>query len=426
MAKRKFLYSSFLCLLPLTLASCSSEDDGKTTVEFMHSSIEQDRLKVINELVADFEKEHPDIKIDQIPVEEDAYNTKVVTLARANKLPSVIEASQDFAKVMDKDELIDKQAITEVMNSADEEDYYEGAKRLVKSEDGHHYISAPISGWVQGIWYHKNQLKEAGFSEPNDWNDVMKIAKHFNHPKQKEYGIAMPTADSTMSEQAFSQFALSNKANVLNKKGQVTIDTAEMTEALEYYKQLSAYTMPGSNDVTEIQDAFMNGSAPMAIYSTYILPTVYEAKKSKDIGFAIPTHKSEAVYGTVSGLTISSGLPKKQEEASKAFVKFLSETDNMEKWVLMSPGGAQPVNKKVVESKTYQSNKVVGSFGNLSEEIAQSFDKLQVFGLVGNKNYTKMGDITSSGAISKAVNDVTVGDQSPETALKKAQQSLEK
>lgn len=79
-----------------------------------------------------------------------------------------------------------------------------------------------------------------------------------------------------MSEQAFSQFALSNKANVLDAKGNVTIDTPEMKEALQYYKDLSAYTMPGSNDVTEIKDAFMNGTVPMAMYSTYILPSVYE------------------------------------------------------------------------------------------------------------------------------------------------------
>ena len=83
--------------------------------------------------------------------------------------------------------------------------------------------------------------------------------------------------------------------------------------------------MPGSNDVTEIKDAFMNGTAPMAIYSTYILPSVYEAGNSENIGFAIPTQKDQAVYGTVSGLTISSGLDEKQKEAAEAFTAFLSQ-----------------------------------------------------------------------------------------------------
>ena len=422
------IFGTALAVLALTLGACgggSAKDDEKTTIEFMHSSVEQDRLKVIDKLVADFEKENPDIKVKQMPVEEDAYNTKVVTLARSNKLPGVIEVSQDFAKVMDKDELIDQKAVGSVMKNVGEDNYYDGAKKLVRTEDGSGYIAAPISGWVQGIWYNKKTLSDAGFSEPTTWDSVLEISKHFNDAGNKKYGIAMPTADSTMTEQAFSQFALSNNANVLDDKGKVTINTPEMKQALEYYKELSQYTMPGSNDVTEIKDAFMNGSTPMAIYSTYILPSVFEEGKSEDIGFAIPTNKQEAVYGTVSGLTISAGLDKEQKAASEKFVEYLSEAKNMEKWVLMSPGGAQPVNKKVVDSSSYQSNEVISAFGELPKEIASSFDKVQVFGLVGDKNFTKMGDITSSGAISKAVNGVTVGKEDPEKALKTAQESIE-
>ena len=104
MKAKKMIFGTALAVLALTLGACgggSAKDDEKTTIEFMHSSVEQDRLKVIDKLVADFEKENPDIKVKQMPVEEDAYNTKVVTLARSNKLPGVIEVSQDFAKVMD-------------------------------------------------------------------------------------------------------------------------------------------------------------------------------------------------------------------------------------------------------------------------------------------------------------------------------------
>ncbi len=77
-----------------------------------------------------------------------------------------------------------------------------------------------------------------------------------------------------LTEQSFSQFALSNQANVFNAEGKITLDTPEMMQALTYYRDLAANTMPGSNDIMEVKDAFMNGTAPMAIYSTYILPAV--------------------------------------------------------------------------------------------------------------------------------------------------------
>ena len=106
---------------------------------------------------------------------------------------------------------------------------------------------------------------------------------------EKHYGIALPTAESVMTEQAFSQFALSGGANVFDANGNVKIDTPEMSKALAFYRALAANTMPGSNDVMEIKDAFMNGSAPMAVYSTYILPAVYKDGNPANPGFVVPT-----------------------------------------------------------------------------------------------------------------------------------------
>ncbi len=420
--KKSLALGSLSLIAIMTLAACSNnEHAGKTQIEFMTSSVEQERLAVINELVNDFEKDYPDIHVKVVPVDENAYNTKVVTLARANKMPEVVEVSQDFAKVMDQDLLINKEAVDEIIEEVGEETYYDGAKRLVRSEDGAHYIAAPISGWVQGIWYDKKQLASKGITDLSSWEKVEEAAKKFNDPKNKKFGIALPTADSVMSEQAFSQFALSNEANVLDAQGNITIDSPEMKEALNFYSDLSKYTMPGSNDVTEINDAFMNGTVPMAIYSTYIMPGVFESGKAPNLGFAIPQNKSEAVYGTVSGLTIAANKSDEKTEAAKEFVTYLSQQENMEKWVLMSPGGAQPVNKNIVNSPTYQANEVIQAFGTLPTEIANSFDKIQVFGLVGEKNFKKMGNITSAGIVGRAVHNVTVGNKTVGPALEAAQ-----
>ncbi|MBC1558872.1 ABC transporter substrate-binding protein [Listeria booriae] len=429
MKKRGLVLLVVVLMLSAVLAACGgssgSSDDKQVTIEFMHSSVEKERLDVIKELVAKFEKENPNIKVKQVPVEEDAFNTKVVTLARSGKLPAVLEVSQDFAKVMVKDKLIDEDAVKDVIQKVGEDSYYEGALNLTRSEDGKSYIGVPLTGWVQGIWYDKKALAAANFEEPKNWNDILTIAKHFTNKSNKKYGIAIPTAEGAMAEQAFSQFALSNKANVLDAKGNITIDTKEMNQALTFYQELSKYTMPGSNDVTEIKDAFMNGTVPMAIYSTYILPAVFTDGDPSNVGFIIPEEKEKAVYGTISALTLSDGLDDSQKAAGKKLVEFLSEPENQTKWVLMSPGGAQPVNKGVLENENYKNNEVVKAFGDLSNEIAESFNDIQVFGLVDGKNFTKMGDITSSGVVGKMVNNVTVGGKDVDSELEKAQSTAE-
>jgi multiple sugar transport system substrate-binding protein len=426
---KKGLYLFMMLLVVAALTACGggekADGSGKVTIEFMHSSVEQERLAVIDKLVAKFEKENPDIKIKQVPVEEDSYNTKIVTLASAGKLPAVLEVGQDYAKVMDKDQLIDKGSVKTVLGKAGKENFYEGALKLVKTEDGKSYTGVPISGWVQGIWYNKEMLAAKGFQEPKNWDDVLAIAKAFTDAKNKKYGIAIPTVEGGFSEQAFSQFALSNNANILDGKGKIAVNSTEMKEALTFYQELSKYTMPGSNDVTEVKDAFMNGSAPMAVYSTYILPAVFEEGNAANIGFAIPTQKTKAVFGTVSALTISSGLEDDQKKAAEKFVEFMAQPENMTDWVLMSPGGAQPVSKQVIENEKYQSNEVVKAFGELSNEIAASYNDIQVFGLVDGKNFLKMGDITSSGAIPKMVNGITVGGKSINSELKTASKSIQ-
>lgn len=424
---KKTLSMFLVLMLSVALTACgggNKKSNGPVTIEFMHSSVEQERLAVITDLIKKFEKANPNITVKQVPVEEDSYNTKVVTLASSGKLPAVIEVGQDYAKVMDKDQLIDKDAVKTIIDKVGEDKYYDGALKLLKTEDGKNYTGVPISGWVQGIWYNKKMLADKGLAEPKNWDDILNIAKAFNDPKNKKYGIALPTVEGGFSEQAFSQFALSNNANTFDNKGDLTIDTPEMKEAVSYYKELSKYTMPGSNDTTEVKDAFMNGSTPMAVYSTYILPSVYEEGTTDNIGFAIPSEKSKAVYGTVSAYTISSGLDDAQKKAAEKFLEFMAKPENNTKLVLMSPGGSQPVNKDVTESAEYKQNKVINSFGDLSTEIANSFNDVQVFGLVEGKNYTKMGDVTSSGAIGKMINAVTVGGKSVDSELKQANEKI--
>lgn len=220
-----------------------------------------------------------------------------------------------------------------------------------------------------------------------------------------------------MTEQAFSQFALSGGANVFDAKGNVDIDTPEMAKALAFYKDLAATTMPGSNDVMEIKDAFMNGSAPMAVYSTYILPAVFLDGKPANLGFVVPTETSSAVYGMVTSLTITTGQTEDETQAAEKFVTWMEQAQNATDWVMMSPGAALPVNKLVVGTDTWKNNDVIKAFGQLPYELIAQFPNVQVFGAVGDKNFTRMGDVTGSGIISSMVHNVTVGKKISATRL---------
>lgn len=406
------------------LSGCRDDNNQVVTIEFMHSSVEQERQAVITQLIERFEKDNPSIKVKQVPVEEDAYNTKVITLARTGALPEVIEVSHDYAKVMDKEQLLDRDAISAAIGAVGENTFYDGILRVVRTEDGKAWTGVPVSAWLSGVWYHKSALAAAGIQEPTTWEQLLKASQSLNHPEKKQYGIALPTAESVMTEQAFSQFALSGGANVFNAKGEVDINTPEMAKALAFYRDLAATTMPGSNDVMEIKDAFMNGSAPMAIYSTYILPAVFKDGNPADLGFVVPTEKTSAVYGMVTSLTITNGQSEQETKAAETFVTWMEKAQNAADWVMMSPGAALPVNKLVVGTDSWKNNNVIQAFGQLPYELVAQFPNVQVFGAVGDKNFTRMGDVTGSGVISSMVHNVTVGKKDLNTTLSDSQKRL--
>ncbi|MEZ6874822.1 ABC transporter substrate-binding protein [Enterobacter sp. KBR-315C3_2022] len=406
------------------ISGCKDDKSSSVTIEFMHSSVEQERQAVITKLIEKFEQENPGITVKQVPVEEDAYNTKVITLARTGALPEIIEISHDYAKVMDKEHLLDREAIGEAVKAVGEKTFYDGILRVVRTEDGSAWTGVPISAWLSGVWYHKDALAAAGIEEPHNWEQLLKASQALNDPAKKHYGIALPTAESVMTEQAFSQFALSGGANVFDAQGNVQIDTPAMSKALAFYKNLAATTMPGSNDVMEIKDAFMNDSAPMAVYSTYILPAVFSEGNPANLGFVVPTERSSAVYGMVTSLTITAGQTEEETAAAKKFVVWMEQAQNATDWVMMSPGAALPVNKLVVGTDTWKSNKVIQAFGQLPYELIAQFPNLQVFGAVGDKNFTRMGDVTGSGIISSMVHNVTVGKQDLSATLSSSQKRL--
>lgn len=407
------------------LSGCKQDEEQQVTIEFMHSAVEQERQTVISQMIDRFQKENPSITVKQVPVEEDAYNTKIITLARSGSLPDVVEVSHDYAKVMDKEQLIDHDAVKTLINTLGEDAFYDGVLRVVRTEDGTGYTGVPVSAWLQGIWYRKSVLANAGIEEPKNWAQLLDAARRLTHARDKKYGIALPTAESVMSEQTFSQFALSNNANVFNAEGSVTVNSPEMLASLNYYRELARCTMPGSNNVMEIKDAFMNGTAPMAVYSTYILPAVQQEGTLADLGFVVPTEKTPAVFGVITSLTLTIGQTARENEASRKFVAFMEQAQNAAEWVLMSPGAVLPVTKAVAENPAFKDSPAIKVFGTLPAQLIAQYPNMQVFGSVGEKNFTRMGDITGSAILGEMVNQVTVGNKEAAPVLERSQQRIQ-
>ncbi len=403
----------------------TAAEKAPVTIKFMHGMIEEERQAVIQGLIDDFTKENPWITIEQMPTDDGGdYDTKLTALAGSAEMPAIIEVNQNRAKWLAENELTDLEALRTVIDSGTA-DYYDAVLKINTTEDGQDYIGVPMGGWVQGIWYNKTAFDEKGLKAPDTWENILTAAKAFHDPDNKKYGIALPTVDAPFSEQSFSQFALSNDANALDTEGNASFNTPEMVEALTFYKELYQYSIQGSNNTTEVQDAMLNGSVPMGIYSTYILSALIKAGVMDDYGFALVTNKDSAAYGSIGMLTITDGLTPEQREAATAFVTYLTKPENNIRWLHMAPGGQQPVMEGIADNAAYLDNEVIQGFAGLSPSISAAFDSISLFGNVDGRNFMSMGTITSSNVISGAVYEVTVNGGDPQSVAEHTQKQIE-
>jgi multiple sugar transport system substrate-binding protein len=286
-------------------------------------------------------------------------------------------------------------------------------------------VGVPLWSWVQGIWVNTAMLEERGLALPRTWEDVSATAKVFHDPTAKKYGISLPTSESAFTEQVFSQFALSNGANVFDGGKSVTINTPEMREAVAYYKELASYSMPGSTEVADVRDAFVAKNAPMALYSTYILGAVKEAGFAEDLALVLPEKKEAVAYGCITVLAVAEGLSEAETQASKDFVKFLLEKDHNITLLNMAPGGIQPVLKVVSGDPAFTELEARQAYAGLNDDITIAVENLQLFGAVEGKNFTEMGDITNTGIISKMINNVVIQNANIDAELEAAQTAVE-
>lgn len=417
---------SLLIVCVLALAGCSGGGTGEPVqIEFQHSMIEQERIDAIQVLIDDFNAANPDIVVTQVPVNEDAYNEKIVTQGSAGQLPAVMQVGKDVLGTMSEYNYIDTEANNTIMSKLGEDNFYKGVLELSKDESGDNYLMVPNDAWVQGIWYNKAAFEEAGLEAPTNYDNILAAAKAFN--TDDTYGIVLPSDESTFTQQVFSQLALANGANIVDSSGAVTFNTPEMTEALNQYAELANYSQEGSVNIDQVKDTFLSGKTNMVFYSTYMFPALSEAGTVDSIGFTplMDSENNPVAFGNPSGLTVTTGLEDAEKDAAVKFTEYMMEPEQLVDWNLMTVGGGLPSRPDVLNSEEYQANDVVKQMADFMPLLEDSLEGMVSFGTVEGKNFNILGPVTDARIISTAINKIVVHDADVTETIQDAQAEME-
>lgn len=422
-----------------------------TTVEYWTTQTQSDRLQSIEMMADVFEALNPGIDVKVIAVDENDVAKQIAAAAAANTLPDLIEVSSNLSLAFAEEGIIDSAANTEVIKHIGQARFYTGALKLVENPQSKEYVAVPYRGWVQGIWYRADWFKEAGLAAPDTWGAIEKAAKYFYKPKQNRYGILVGTKADSYAEQCYTQFALSNDAGQFNKNGELIFNSPAQKEVLDFYKTLAQYNPPGPQ-TWRARDYYLQGKLAMFFYSSYILDDIALAEAAasslgtenfKDLqGAAFDpdlakntrlattiSNTSPSSYGTLEGFSIIKNDNQAELAASKAFVEYMNEKDQVVAYSHMAIGGHLPMLRDIAETDDFLNDPkgIFAQYGKQSiKEIIAGFDSIRDFSVVAGKTFPKSGEIFAKQIIPRMVYRATIENKDTQATLDWAEQEMKK
>jgi raffinose/stachyose/melibiose transport system substrate-binding protein len=282
-------------LTPLAACSASGDSGDQTvTLDFFHRWPNEPKNTYFKELVAEFEKENPDIKVKTESVLNDAYKDKVKVVAGSSDAPDVLFSwSGSFLE-----ELVQGGNVMDLSswlkdNPEIEDRFY--PSQLTPFEIGGKQYALPVDMQAKLFFYNKDAFAELGLEVPTTWDEFLDALETI-----KKSGVT-PIEFGAKEQWTIAHYVGTLNQRVLPQKvfdadqdpAKGTFENAGYTTALERFKQLTKYM---NSDMTAIgheaaRNAWMAGDAPIM----YLQGS--EVNYMKDVAFDYGTFNFPSVEG---------------------------------------------------------------------------------------------------------------------------------
>ena len=382
--KRMRIVLLLLLALTLVASACSSDTDETTTtvasgggdgggdtgetvtLKFWSTETQPARLEKTQEIINGFTAA-TGIQVQLTATDEDALPQLMITNAASGTLPDVVFHPLDFTVGWASAGLLDTAAAQDVVNSLGAGTFSQGALDLATVEGT--VAAVPSDGWGQLLIYRSDLFEAAGLDAPDTFEKIEAAAAALNDPGNNFFGITASNDPSAVfTQQTWEHFALANGCELVDNSGNVTLNTPQCTEALEFYTNLLAnYSPAGLQDVVSTRATYFAGQAAMIVWSPFImdemaglrdaaLPSCPECADNISFlaentafqpSFAGPSG-APAQYGQVSYMGIGA---TQNTDAAKLFVEYWL-SDGYVDWLSVAPEGKFPMRRGTSEGDT--------------------------------------------------------------------------
>jgi multiple sugar transport system substrate-binding protein len=419
-----------------------AEPVEKTVVEFWTTDNEAERVDLYEEIAARYMAENPEIDVRIVPIEEAGVTQRMATALAANRPPDLIRMGVERVAAFAADEILDEEAAMAVIEAVGEDDFRDGPLAMVTNPATGSYAAIPFDGWIQAIWYRSDVFEEAGLNPPVSWDDITAACETLPGTGNLLYALTLGTdPGQNYPHQVFEQVAMSNDAWPFDEEGNVTMNTPEMIEALDFYASLQRCALPGPQYWRGAREAYELDQSGMLFYSTYIMDDLVDGSGMEgggnveiavedlagNTGFA---SMMEGPNGAASyGQLVTLAIPNGADPAAQDVAAFFLTDQNYQDVLALAPFGKVPVLQSAVEGWSALSP----YFENYSEEtlsqIANGYETMQRWLFRPDYDTTEravVGDIEGRLLIPQVISNIALeGIMTPETGAEWLQEQVE-
>jgi multiple sugar transport system substrate-binding protein len=353
-----------LLSVPL-LAGCVKRVEDRTTIVWWQFWTDPTARPVIDELVATFEAENPDINVDLVDLTWSEGYQKIVVAFASAATPDVLELGSDWvAEFSQKDLLLDLTAEAERQRDL-----------LLKWEPVKYQGRIYGFPWLLGtrvLFYNKDLMRRAKLDPtrpPLTWDEWLRQSVAIDKLGENVHGFAANAFERHRLYKKFLPFFWSNGGELLSSDGQSThLYSPAGVEALSFYTSLCETALIETQ--RELDLAFQRGRIGFTISGDWLLDQLRRNPDAPEYGVALlpaPTNGKSISFAGGEYLVI----PKKSQHAQEAqtFINFLLRPENNLK--LCRAIGFQPAHHAAAANPYFTSDPMRAVFaGQL--EMAQS------------------------------------------------------
>lgn len=271
----------------------ASEADGQASgetveLEFIQWWTAEGGGEYLEQIVADFEAEHPNIKIKLSTLPFGEVRNQIIASQATKTVPDLLAMNPPWTR-----EFYDLGILAPLddLMAADpdfvKEDYFPASFTPI---EGNTYLM-PVNAQAFYLYYNKDMFEAAGLQPPTTWEEIVSSAKALTNPDKNEYGFTI-----TMAEQEASNGSILFLYPLLYAQngrtfvdGKYTVETEEMRNALNLLDQMNkdGSILPGTTTKSEVQmvEEFSVGNIGMMISNDSHLKTV--STRNPDLNFGI-------------------------------------------------------------------------------------------------------------------------------------------